>query len=134
MAAIAARSEDVRTMLRLAHAAASGERIVLSIGPGCSWFAVGGGRRVDLSKRRSGAALLAALIERRRAAPGEALGLDALVLAGWPGERMRPDAAANRVYVAVALLRKLGLRGVLLHGDAGWLLDRRHVVVEPPAT
>ena len=29
--------------------------------------------------------------------------------AGWPGEPVLPDSGANRVYVAVATLRKLGL-------------------------
>ncbi len=100
LAAMAAKSDDIRTMLRLARAVSGGERILLAVGPGCSWFAVGGARRVNLSKRRSAAALLAALVDRHRAAPGEALALDALVRAGWAGERMRPEAAANRVYVA----------------------------------
>ncbi len=130
---MAARSEDVRTMLRLARSGSSGERIVLAVGPGCSWFAVDGARRVDLSKRRSAAALLVALVDRHHVAPGDALALDALVRAGWSGERMRPEAAANRVYVAISTLRRLGLRGALLHGDDGWLLDRRVVVVEAPA-
>ena len=48
--------------------------------------------------------------------------LDDLLEAGWPGERVLPEAAANRVYVAVATMRKLGLRDVLLSRDDGYLL------------
>jgi hypothetical protein len=49
--------------------------------------------------------------------------LDALLQAGWPGERVVPSAGANRVYVALTTLRKLGLRHFLLSRDDGYLLD-----------
>ena len=49
--------------------------------------------------------------------------MDALQSAGWPGERMHPEAASNRVYVAITTLRKLGLKPVLVRRDDGYLLD-----------
>jgi hypothetical protein len=46
-----------------------------------------------------------------------------LLEAGWPGERVLPDAGANRVYVALATLRKMGLKEVLKSNDSGYFLD-----------
>ena len=50
----------------------------------------------------------------------EALG--ELVEAGWPGEKIQREAAADRAYVAVSTLRQLGLRGVLVKSDDGYML------------
>lgn len=65
--------------------------------------------------------ILTALLEQR-AANGPALGVTALGRAGWPGEAARPDAVANRVYVALAFLRKQGLRGWLSREADGYRL------------
>jgi hypothetical protein len=46
-----------------------------------------------------------------------------LVRAGWGDERILPRSAAQRVRVAIAELRALGLREVLLSRDGGYLLD-----------
>ena len=67
--------------------------------------------------------MLRALTEQRRQAPGRALSLEALLEAGWPGERLRGRSGASRVYVAVATLRRLGLGGTLRRTDDGYLLD-----------
>ena len=60
-----------------------------------------------------------------RSAAGERAGLkaDALVAAAWPGERILPDAATNRLYVALSGLRARGLRAWILRRDDGYLLD-----------
>jgi predicted ATPase len=86
------------------------------------WFRVPGGEVKSVSRWRSLQRLLARLAERREIAPGEPLSVDALVAAGWPGERMLPKAGATRVYTAVASLRRLGLRDLLLRDDQGYLL------------
>ena len=39
---------------------------------------------------------------------------------GWPSERIGADAALNRAYVALASLRKKGLRGLLVSGEGGY--------------
>ena len=49
--------------------------------------------------------------------------VDEILEAAWPGERMAPDAAANRLHVALATLRKLGLRDALKSGGGAYWLD-----------
>lgn len=78
---------------------------------------------VDLSRHHPLRRILAALARHRVDAPGDALGLDELLGAGWPDERIAQAAAINRVHVALTTLRKLGLRGVLQSGERGYLLD-----------
>jgi hypothetical protein len=48
---------------------------------------------------------------------------DELLEAGWPGERVGPEAGFARVRNALSTLRKMGLRDVLLTRDDGYLLD-----------
>jgi len=67
--------------------------------------------------------LLQKLVDHQRDAPGRGLSLTALREAGWPGERMLPDAASNRIYVAMTQLRKLGLKGWLKRSGEGYFLD-----------
>ncbi|MFO0551102.1 MAG: hypothetical protein U0271_22115 [Polyangiaceae bacterium] len=59
----------------------------------------------------------------RRDAPGTSLSWEPILRGGWPGETPSIDAAKNRVYVAIAQLRSMGLRDVLLKHGAGYLLD-----------
>ena len=44
--------------------------------------------------------------------------------AGWPGERMRPESGAARVYMAVRRLREVGLEAILRTDEHGYSLDR----------
>jgi predicted ATPase len=81
------------------------------------------GALLELGKRPALRKIVAVLAERRIAAPGEAVSLDALVAAGWPGERIRADAAINRIHVALSTLRRLGLRDVLLTAEQGYVFD-----------
>ncbi|MBI1945789.1 MAG: AAA family ATPase [Deltaproteobacteria bacterium] len=108
----------------------------LAVGADASFFITPAGSRADLSRQRAPRRLLARLLEQRVAAPGEPLTVEALVAAGWPGERIIPRAAANRVYVALTALRKLGLAGLLVRTADGYLLDPAVAVVtrddEPP--
>jgi tetratricopeptide (TPR) repeat protein len=67
--------------------------------------------------------ILATLARRRLDTPGAAVTADELVAAGWPDERIRPDAAHNRLHVALATLRKLGLRTLLITDERGYLLE-----------
>lgn len=64
------------------------------------------------------AGLLRALAEARIQAPGRFVSAEALVEAGWPGERIQPSAAKNRLRVAMAKLRGLGL-GELVESTVG---------------
>lgn len=67
--------------------------------------------------------MLFKLIDHHREAPGCGLSLDELQEAGWPGERMLPDAAANRIHVGMTQLRKLGLKAWLRRSREGYFLD-----------
>ena len=93
----------------------------------------GGGDTVDLSKRRSLRLILVRLLSQRLSSPGMPLPMEAILDAGWPGERILAEAAANRVYVAMNTLRKLGLRDVLASREGGYLIDE-DVVIEYSGT
>jgi hypothetical protein len=67
--------------------------------------------------------MLLALAEARRDRPGDAIDVEALLEAAWPGENPLPEAGINRVYVAISTLRKLGLSDVLQRWDGGYRLD-----------
>ncbi|MFO0548793.1 MAG: AAA family ATPase [Polyangiaceae bacterium] len=97
----------------------------LELGPDALWFSVDRAARVDLSRRGSLRRILAALARSQREAPSVTLDVHDLTRAGWPGERILPEAAATRVRVAIATLRKLGLRDVVLTRDDGYWIEPR---------
>ena len=66
-----------------------------------------------------------ALAVARRETPGEPVLPEVLLDAGWPGERMRADAATKRLHTAIWTLRTMGLEGLLLTQGEGYLLDPR---------
>ncbi len=120
---------------------AAAEREALRVGVGAYWFEApgggggggggagggagggGGGRRVELGRRPSLRRVLAHLVAQRASAPGAAASVEALLAAGWPGERVLPEAGAERVYTAVRTLRAMGLATVLVRRDGGYALD-----------
>ena len=130
---LAERSDDVRLALRIL--AAGGARLLvdpagredegeaLLVSDEARWMRAPGGALEDLRRHGVLRRILLALLEQRRVAPGRGLSVEALVRAAWPGERIQPEAAANRVYVAVAKLRRRGLSECLLRNDEGYLLD-----------
>lgn len=95
----------------------------LAVSASARAFRVPGGEPVDLSTRRAPRRILGALADHRERYPGLALTLEELLEAGWPGEKLLPEAGATRVYTAVATLRRMGLKPYLLRGDDGYLLD-----------
>lgn len=128
------KSDDIRTAARILErelsnlaerdsAAPKSRRPALVVGPDGRWIHPPQGDPADLRRRKALRLLLVAFVEHHHNSPGAGLSLDALLAAGWPGERVVPSAGANRVYVALTTLRKLGLRGVLLSQDDGYLLD-----------
>jgi hypothetical protein len=86
------------------------------------------GERLVLGRRGALWRIALALVTRHER--GEAAGLDVLGVfeVGWPGERATVDAARTRVRVAVATLRKAGLRDTLVTRDDGYLLDPQLVI------
>ncbi|WP_437575376.1 ATP-binding protein [Sorangium sp. So ce887] len=142
----ASRSDDVRLLLRilerslaalgLPEAQAEGERELL-LTEGARFVRPPGGGWHDLRERHAARRLLLALAEQQRCAPGRGLSLATLQEAGWPGERILPEAAANRIYVAMNQLRKLGMKPWLRRDAEGYSLDPalpvHYVAVEPGA-
>jgi hypothetical protein len=93
----------------------------LVVGPGANWIVVGS-ERIDLARRAPLRRIVQRLVEARERGP-EAVGADALVRSGWPGEKLPRAAAKNRLKNAIAQLRESGLRRVLLTRTDGYLLD-----------
>ncbi|WP_437620425.1 ATP-binding protein [Sorangium sp. So ce1151] len=141
----ASRSDDVRLLLRilerslaalgLPEGRGEGGEGELLLTEGARFCRPPGGGWHDLRERHAARRLLVALAEQQRRAPGRGLSLAALQEAGWPGERILPGAAANRIYVAMNQLRKLGLKPWLRRDGEGYSLDPalpvHHVAVEP---
>ncbi len=88
-----------------------------------SWIRMEGGRVAKLGRDRPIARVMARLALERVRHPGRPLPLQSLVRAGWPGERVLPAAARNRLHVTIARLRRAGLDRALVHGDDGYYLD-----------
>jgi predicted ATPase len=86
-------------------------------------FVPPGADPVSLEHRAPLVLLLAALIERRATQPGVGMRVPELALAGWPGERLLPEAAANRVHVALSTLRRLGLAPLIRRDGGAYRLD-----------
>ena len=78
-----------------------------------------GSQKTTLSRHALLRRLLAALLE----VDGEAVSSDALIAAGWPDERIIASAASNRLRVAIAKLRGMGLREVLETEPGGYRLS-----------
>lgn len=117
---LAASPESVPTPAGRSDDRASAE---LRVGPLARWIKLPGKPPLDLRRRKAMRLILDRLVHEHRERPGAGLPLEALLEAGWPGEKVMPSAGANRVYVALTSLRKLGLRTVLLSREDGYLLD-----------
>ncbi|HEU5057978.1 MAG TPA: tetratricopeptide repeat protein, partial [Kofleriaceae bacterium] len=113
-----------------APAAASGAP-VLEVGPAARWFRMSGGTRVDLARRRPLRRVLGLLVESRRSAPGQPVAPAAIARAVWPDQELAPRAAASRVYVVVAELRKLGLQEAIARQSGGYLLHPAVAISQP---
>jgi DNA-binding NtrC family response regulator len=97
-----------------------------SIARSGAFFTDGDGRRVDFATRRALRNVLASLAESSRD-PAKRHSVEELFAAGWPGERASATAAASRVYVALATLRREGLKDHVQRDDGGYFLDVRAV-------
>jgi predicted ATPase len=127
-----ASSFDVRLAMRaIAHyrdtrapATATGQTSLLDVRSDGAAFTFAGTEH-SLTRYRTLRRLLLKLVDARLATPGAALGWDALLAAGWPGERIHVEAARNRVKVAISTLRGMGLRDAIQHDGTGYLIDPR---------
>jgi hypothetical protein len=88
-----------------------------------SWVHTLSGQLARLGAGRPIARVMHRLALERVRHPGRPVPPQSLVRAGWPGERVLPAAAKNRLHVTIARLRRVALEGALLHDDDGYFLD-----------
>ena len=140
---LADRSDDIRLCLRLLERSLSalGDDTVradheLLFAPDARWCRPPRSAWQDLRERHAVRRLLVKLVEQQRAAPGRGISLAELQEAGWPGERILPEAASNRIYVAFNQMRKIGFKPWLKKDGDGYSLDSSlpvHYVTFDPA-
>lgn len=117
-------SDDARMVLHiLAHRLATGTGPAMTIANDAKWFQPPGGARQDLARYAAARKILQRLAQHRTDSAGVGLALDSLFEAGWPGVTIAQESASNRVYVALAKLRKMGLKQLLLRNEEGYFLD-----------
>jgi hypothetical protein len=104
----------------------------LEIHPQGTWFRRNHGAMVDCGHRPVLRRLVAALARARIELPGQAVPVESLILALWPGEKIRVASARRRLQVAISRLRELGLSGVIVHAADGYLLAPTSDVVLSP--
>lgn len=122
--------DHARLSLRLCAQRSQGQALrALVVGAGTQCFRLGDSERVSLAGRQAPRRILEVLVQRRLSAPGRPVSLEELRVAVWPGEKMSPAAARNRLHVALSTLRRLGLRDVLVGGLEGYSIDRHVGVV-----
>lgn len=115
--------EEARRALAGADAPVSQTRdLAIVVHASGTWFRVGRGPQQVLAQRAPRRLLLA--LARAREGAAAPLSPETLIASGWPGERILPLAARNRLHVAMNALRKAGLRAALLRVDGGYVLDR----------
>ncbi|MCB9678330.1 MAG: hypothetical protein H6737_24725 [Alphaproteobacteria bacterium] len=117
--AMLAWSSEVRLLLLVAEKrAGTAAKRGFTFGDG--WFETPAGEHVDLRTRAALRRILAALVDARG---GPGLSMEEVFEAGWPGQNIGYEAAANRVYTSIAALRKMGLGDVLVRHDDGYRLE-----------
>ena len=127
---LVAISDDARAAASVLEGwLAKSSRLRLSIGPDGAWFQVADGESQSLQARPTHARLLACLADLHAHAPEKRLDVTALFEVGWPGQAASHESSQNRVHVALAQLRKLGLAAVLEHLEAGYRLNPEWLVV-----
>jgi len=77
----------------------------LTVAADGSWFALGGAAPVKMGRRGPARRILLELTR----AHVSACSAEALIEAGWPGQRILPESARMRLHTAIRTLRTLGL-------------------------
>jgi predicted ATPase len=128
-AMLVSQSDDVRFALRLLDQGSSEATHAfegaLEMAADGSWLKLPGrSERIDLAGRPSLQRLVLLFVRARLDAPNSPIASAKLVAAGWPDERLDGEVARNRLNVALATLRRIGLREVLVsRGREGHLFD-----------
>lgn len=111
-----------RTLRTLSPAS---ETAYLRVTKDASRFSIDNSRTISLGRRAALRRILDAMCVQHETRSARGLELDALLELGWPGERVLVEAGATRVRVAVATLRRLGLKTAIVTRDDGYLIDPR---------
>ncbi|MEM9070865.1 MAG: AAA family ATPase [Myxococcota bacterium] len=117
-------SDDSRIALRLLRGVGVRRDLATLVveGKGTA-FQPPSGDRVELRLDSPSSRILHHLATQRLEAPGEVTSIDDIIRIGWPDEKIIAQAALNRAYVALSLLRKKGLRGILVSTQGGYRLS-----------
>jgi len=99
----------------------------LVIGEAGVWFRPPHGARVGLERRKNLSRILDHLVATRES--GTPTTSAALFDIAWPGEKALPHAAAHRVRVAVATLRKMGLAEAITTTGTGYAIAEGVAIV-----
>ncbi|MEM9069933.1 MAG: ATP-binding protein [Myxococcota bacterium] len=100
----------------------------LYVGPNSCWYRAPQAEVVDLRRRQTVSRLLDVLVRARLDQPEVPLSPEALFAEAWVGERASEAALRNRVRVAIAELRRRGLKPWLLSRKGGYYLSPELVV------
>lgn len=122
--ALFAASDDLRFAVRLLEKAIDADACVVELDEGGVLTLIPpGGELQDLSTRGPLRRLVASLVEQRMQSPGAPLSTSELIDAAWPNERVGVESGMNRLKVALATLRKMGMRDLIQRKDGGYLFD-----------
>lgn len=108
------------TLGRLGPAAAGPSELVVA--PDGHWFRLPSGEKTTIRGRPVAGRLLLLLAKHAVTEPGKPVLAAELIAAGWPGEKIMPAAAQNRLYVAMARLRQLGLNELIRNEGDGYFV------------
>jgi predicted ATPase len=109
-----------RSLERTRTAEPTATASVIEVGPGSSWIQLAGAKTQRLPPLL--ARLFDALVEERLSRPGVPIGPEALGARVWPDEQIDAKTASERVYTAIAKLRRRGLGAVVVRQSGGYLL------------
>ena len=103
-----------------------GTPLTIWLGQDAEWIAGPDGLRHRPG--RSARRIVQALVARHRLRGGSPLTVPELLEIGWPGERPIPQAGANRVYVELNRIRRMGLRDLVERTPDGYRLTSEAIV------
>jgi hypothetical protein len=104
----------------------------LVVSPQATFFRPPGTRWVELGHKPQLGRIVNALLDHRRDAETPALAVDDLIEQAWPGESIVYDAAMNRVYKSISLLRKQGFKKTIQRVEDGYRIDPAVAILRVP--
>jgi len=94
----------------------------LAVAANCAVVTMRGKPSIEFGNRATPRRLLDALVRKHENEPGAVVTSEELIGVCWPDERIIPDAARNRLRVAISALRRLGLEEIVETAPGGYRL------------